>query len=359
MLYELLYPLKEYFFGFNLFRYISFRSAYAVVTALILVWVFTPWIINLARRKNIGENIRSDGPEKHQKKAGTPTMGGVVVLLSILVSILLWARLDNPYVWMVLAALAGFGLIGFLDDYLKLKKKKGLSAIVKFSGQFLVALGITLYLYHTPAFHEHLFDLYIPFMNKPLLDLGVWFIPFSMLVIVGASNAVNLTDGLDGLAIGLTLMVTLAFVGLTYASSNFKIAEYLRIPFIRNTAELTVISACLAGASLGFLWYNCHPAEIFMGDTGALSLGGVLGVMAVILRKEVILLIVGGVFVAELLSVVLQVASYKIRKKRIFLMAPLHHHFELKGWYESKVVIRFWIIGGILALIGLTTLKIL
>lgn len=358
MLYALLYPLKQYFFAFNLFRYITFRTAYAIVTGLILTWIFTPFIIRLAHKKSIGERIRKDGPERHLKKKGTPTMGGVIVLLAAIVSILLWSRLDNPYVWLILLALVGFGALGFIDDYLKLKKKKGMAVRVKFLGQFVIATIITLYLYYSPTKNPHIFDLYLPFFAGPVAHLGWLFIPLSILVIVGSSNAVNLTDGLDGLAIGLVMFSTLAFMVIIYASSNIKIAEYLKIPFIQGIEEVTIVTGTIVGASLGFLWYNAHPAQIFMGDTGALSLGGVLGVMAVILRKEVLLFIVGGVFVVEAFSVILQVLSFKIRGKRIFLMAPLHHHFELKGWPESKVVARLWIIGAILALIGLSTLKI-
>jgi phospho-N-acetylmuramoyl-pentapeptide-transferase len=358
MFYEFLYPLKSFFFGFNLFRYITFRSAYAVVTALVLTWIFTPLIINLAKKKNIGENIRSDGPERHKSKSGTPTMGGLIVLLSILVTVFLWSKWDNKYVWLVTASIAGFGLLGFLDDWLKLKRKKGLVMIVKLIGQFAIAGAIVWFIWSDPEMNRHSNDLYLPFFNDPVLKLGWLFIPLSMLVIVFSSNMVNLTDGLDGLAIGLTMVATLAFVVLIYASSNYKLASYLRIPFVPGTGELTVVAAAVIGASLGFLWYNSHPAQIFMGDTGALSLGGVLGVMAVLLRKEVMLFIIGGVFVAEAVSVILQVGSFKLFKKRVFLMAPLHHHLELKGWAESKVVIRLWIIGAILALIGVSTLKI-
>lgn len=359
MLYHLLYPLKKFFFGFNVFRYITFRSAYAVVTALILTWVFTPLIIRLAYKKNIGESIRSDGPKGHKKKKGTPTMGGLIVLLSLVATILLWTRLDSPHVLIVLFSLVAFGLLGFADDYLKLRKQKGMAIRIKFLGQFLIATAISLYLYFNPELNRHIFSLYLPFVEHPVvMNMGWFFIPLSIIVIVGSSNAVNFTDGLDGLAIGLVLFAALAFMVIIYAQSNFRMAEYLKIPFIKGTAELTVITASITGACLGFLWYNAHPAEIFMGDTGALSLGGALGVLAVMMRQEMVWVIIGGVFVAEVMSVILQVLSFKIRKKRIFLMAPLHHHFELKGWDESKVVIRFWIIGAVLALIGVSTLKL-
>jgi phospho-N-acetylmuramoyl-pentapeptide-transferase len=361
MFYELFYPLKEqlHFFGFNLFRYITFRAAYAVVTALILAWILTPIIIKKARAAKIGETIRSDGPVQHQKKAGTPTMGGVIILITMVISILLWARFDNnQYVLLVLLAIIGFGLIGFTDDFLKLKKGKGISAPLKFTLQTIVATAVTLYIYFTPGLQDHISYLYVPFAKDSVANLGAWFIPISIIVIVFSSNAVNLTDGLDGLAIGLTIFAMMAMMGLIYVSSNFKLAEYLRIPFIKNTGELVVVCASMMGAGIGFLWFNSHPAQIFMGDTGALTLGGVMGVMAVIIRKEIFLFVIGGVFVAEALSVIIQVVGYKLTKKRVFRMAPLHHHFELTGLTESKVVIRFWIIGAILALISLTMLKI-
>jgi len=358
MFYHFLYPLKKFFFGFNLFRYLTFRSAYAVVTALVLTWIFTPLIIKFAKQKKIGETIRKDGPERHQVKSGTPTMGGVAIIISILITIFLWGKLNNKYVWLVTGSVAAFGLLGFFDDWLKLTRSKGLALFVKLFGQFVIAGIITWIIYKDPDLNQYANDFYVPFFNNSVLNLGWWFVPISILVIVFSSNMVNLTDGLDGLAIGLTMFATLAFVALIYASSNYKFATYLRIPFIKNTGELTVVAATIVGASLGFLWYNTHPAEIFMGDTGALSLGGVLGVMAVLLRKEVMLFIIGGVFVAEAVSVILQIFSFRIFKKRIFLMAPFHHHLELKGWQESKVVIRLWIIGAILALIGVSTLKI-
>lgn len=357
-LYQWLYPLGaeyKFFKIFNLFQYVTFRSVMAVITSLIISYFIAPPLIRFLRNKKAGQPIRQDGPNTHQSKTGTPTMGGIIMIFSVFLSTLLWARLDNLLVWICVFSMLGFGFIGFLDDYLKLIKKnpKGLSGKYKIIGQLVISLLVIFVLYFLiPT------TLYVPFFAEPVLDLGIFFIPFGLLVLIGSSNAVNLTDGLDGLAIGLSLLVAATFAVFAYLTGHKIIAEYLKIPFIPTSSEITVFLSTLGGAGLGFLWYNSHPAEIFMGDTGSLFLGGTLGTCAVILKKEILLLIVGGIFVVEALSVILQVFYYKKTGKRIFKMAPLHHHFELTGWHENKVIIRFWIIGLILALFGLATLKI-
>lgn len=357
-LYEWLFPLgKEisFFKIFNVFQYVTFRAIMAVITALIISFIIGPKIIRYLRAKKIGQYIRELGPESHQSKSGTPTMGGIIMIIAVLVSTLLWAKLDNQFVWICIISMLGFGFIGFLDDYLKLIKKNtaGLAAHFKMLGQFSIALGISIWLYLTiPT------DLYFPFISGPLFDMGIFFIVFSLIVMIGASNAVNLTDGLDGLAIGLSLLVVSTFGIFAYLTGHAVITEYLKIPFIPGSSEISVYLGALAGSGLGFLWYNSHPAEVFMGDTGSLFLGGTLGTVAIILKKEFLLLLVGGIFVMEAISVILQVLVYKKTGKRIFKMAPIHHHFELKGWAESKIIARFWIIGIILALFGLATLKL-
>ncbi len=360
MLYYLLYPLKKYFIGFNLFRYITFRAAYAIVTALILSFIIGPIIIRWARRKKLGETIRDDGPSHHQNKAGTPSMGGLMIIFSTLISVLLWARLDNIYIVLFVITLFFYGLLGFLDDYIKIvkKNKKGLHAKIKLWGQIIISSVVMLILFIVFKNHGLMTELYVPFIKRAVWNMGVGYFVFGVLIMVGSSNAVNLTDGLDGLAIGSSLLVVSSFTIIAYLSGHIKIAEYLMIPYIKNVGEVTVFGAALIGASLGFLWYNAHPADIFMGDTGALAIGGSIGLFSIILKKELLLLILGGVFVIEALSVIIQVASFKLRGKRVFKMAPLHHHYELLGIPESKIIIRFWIVGLILALIGLTTLKI-
>lgn len=358
MLKELLLPLVQYVSAFNIFQYITFRGAYAAVTALFVSFIFGPWLIEYLRRLKFGQSIRDDGPESHLVKSGTPTMGGLLIIVSMLIAVMLWQDLGNSYTWIATAALTGFAFVGFLDDYLKIRRgsSEGLSVKAKLFGQILVAGGVVLYLYLNRT--EYTTLLYIPFFKRPLLDLGFLYIPFSIILLVFTSNAVNLTDGLDGLAIGLVILVGVAFTILTYLTGRADYAEYLLIPHIRDAGELAIPCLALVGASVGFLWYNAHPAEVFMGDTGSLALGGVLGVIALMIKKEILLIIVGGVFVLEALSVIIQVLSYKTTKKRVFKMAPLHHHFELKGWDESKVVIRFWILGGLFAILSLSTLKL-
>jgi phospho-N-acetylmuramoyl-pentapeptide-transferase len=357
MVLELLYPLVRYFTFFNVFQYITFRAAYAALTALLISLVLGPWLIGRLRALKTG-TIRADVPERHRQKAGTPTMGGLLMILSIVASVLVWQDWGNLYTWILLGATLGFGAIGFVDDYLKVFRKKatGLRASFKFSGQTLVSLGVVLLLFVFR--HEHTTLLYIPFWKHPVLDLGYLYIPFAVLLLVYYSNAVNLTDGLDGLATGLVIMVGLTFAVLSYLAGRADYAAYLQIPFVKQSWEISVYSLALVGSAVGFLWFNTHPAEIMMGDTGSLSLGGVIGVIALIIKKEILLFIVGGVFLIEGLSVIIQVVSYKLTGRRVFRMAPLHHHFELMGWSETKVVIRFWILGGLFAILSLSTLKI-
>ncbi|MBN2509649.1 MAG: phospho-N-acetylmuramoyl-pentapeptide-transferase [Spirochaetales bacterium] len=358
MLKELLYPLVQRFTMFNIFQYISFRSAYAAVTALFISFLLGPWMIRSLARWKAGQEVRDDGPQTHLSKSGTPTMGGLLIIASIAASVLLWQDIHNRYTWIALFSFFGFGLIGFMDDYLKIFRKSsaGLQARFKLIGQFAVSLAIVMSIYAHR--NEYTTLLYLPFFKNPVIDLSLWYIPFAVLLLVFTSNAVNLTDGLDGLAIGLVLLVSVAFGLLTYLSGRSDYAGYLGIPYIFESAELTVFCMALAGASVGFLWYNAHPAEVFMGDTGSLALGGIIGVIALLIKKEILLFIVGGVFVLEAFSVIIQVFSYKLRKKRVFRMAPLHHHFELSGWDESKVVIRFWILGGLFVILSLSTLKL-
>src|ERR1700693_700992 len=357
MLYSLLYPLHTHYAFLNVFRYITFRSVYAILTALILSFLLGPWLIRVLKGWKIGQQIRSAGPQSHQAKSGTPTMGGLLILLAVIVSTLLWADLKKRYVWMVLIAMAGFGLIGFLDDYLKVvrKKSEGLLPRYKFGLQILVAVLITWILYHSPGYSP---KLSFPFFKHFMPSLGWFYLPFVVFIIVGASNAVNLTDGLDGLAIGPVMVTAISYMLVAYVSGHVKFAEYLLIPYIEGSGELTVFCGAIVGASLGFLWFNAYPASVFMGDVGSLPIGGALATVAVVSKHELLLILVGGIFVIEALSVITQVISYKTRGKRVFVISPIHHHFELKGWHESKVVIRFWIIAIILALLSLSTLKL-
>src|SRR5579871_1358633 len=376
MLYYILYQwLQRYFSPLNVFRYITVRTVYASLTAMFLAFVFGPWLIKKLREMQIGQYIREEGPEAHQKKKGTPTMGGVLIVLSTLVPTLLWADLTNGFVLLAIFTLLAFAGIGFVDDYAKVAKQRnlGLTSKQKFSLQLLVSLIVGIGLLGLATRAAYSTQLVIPFAKRLHPDLVVhslmgsrhfWFlafVPFLIfvaIVITGSSNAVNLTDGLDGLAIGCTVIAAGALTVLTYVSSNYRWATYLDIAFIPRVAELTVFCGALVGASLGFLWYNAHPAEVFMGDVGSLALGGTLGTIAVVIKQEILLFFVGGIFVVEALSVILQVGSFKLRGKRIFRMAPLHHHFELAGWSESKVIVRFWILALIFALFALTTLKL-
>ncbi len=359
MLYHLLYPLHDAFGGFNVFRYITFRSAGAVLTALIVSFLLGPSMIAWLRRLKVGQHVRNDGPQTHLTKQGTPTMGGLLIIAALVSSVLLWSDLTNKYVWVVLFATLAFGGIGFWDDYLKVVKKHstGLRAYQKFGLQIIASLiiGFFLILYSGDPTVSR---LSVPFVKRLLLDLGWFYIPFVAIVVVGSSNAVNLTDGLDGLAIGLVGIASTANAVIVYLGGNKIIADYLKILFIPGSGELTIFCGALLGASLGFLWYNTHPAEVFMGDVGSLSLGGALGTLAVVTKHELILIIVGGIFVVETFSVIMQVASFKLTGKRIFKMAPIHHHFEEIGWPEAKVIVRFWIVGIILALISIGSLKL-
>jgi phospho-N-acetylmuramoyl-pentapeptide-transferase len=361
VLYHLFTPLADEFVVFNLFRYITFRTGGAVVTALILSFLLGPPIIRwLKRQQPQGQPIRADGPQSHRvTKAGTPTMGGALILASLTASVLLWARLDDTLFWVVLLVTIGFGIIGFGDDYLKLTRKntKGMRGWMKLIGEIAIAVSATLWLIHsTPP--ELATGLTIPFFKEVLIQLGWFFVPVSVIVIIGSSNAVNLTDGLDGLAI-VPVMIAAASLGLiAYVTSNFNFAQHLQIHHVPSAGELTVFCGAMVGAGLGFLWFNAPPAAVFMGDTGSLSMGGALGTMAVGTKNELVLAIIGGLFVLETVSVIVQVISFKLTGRRVFRMAPLHHHFEQKGWAEPTVVIRFWIIAVVLALAGLATLKL-
>lgn len=359
MLYSLLFSLHEWISPLNVFRYITFRAAVSIMTAMLITFLFGPSVVERLRRLSVTQQIREDGPGTHAAKSGTPTMGGILIIGSIILTMLLWGDLKNGYIWIMLASLAGFGAIGLADDYLKVTKRnhRGLRAWYKFGAQLLLALLLGVFLYLNPK-DPYSDVLSIPFFKRWLIDLGWFYIPFSMVVIVGSSNAVNLTDGIDGLAIGLVGIAVLANGALVYISGNKNLAQYLQVLYLPGTGELTVFCGAMLGACLGFLWYNAYPADVFMGDVGSLGLGGALGTLAVITKHEIVLAVVGGIFVIETLSVILQVASFKLTGKRIFRMAPIHHHFELKGWPEPKVIVRFWIIGIMLALLSLTTLKV-
>jgi phospho-N-acetylmuramoyl-pentapeptide-transferase len=351
--------LSEYYSGFHVFQYLTLRAILAALTALAISLLVGPKMIRWLAEYQVGQRVRSDGPQTHLSKAGTPTMGGALILAAIVASTLLWADLANRFVWVVLLVTVAFGLIGFWDDYLKLVvgNSRGLIARYKYFWQSVAGLGAAVALYFTAQAPADT-ALYVPFFKNVVIPLGVLFIPLTYFVIVGSSNAVNLTDGLDGLAIMPSVLVAGALGVFAYASGNAVFSGYLGIPYIAGSGEVLVICAAIFGAGLGFLWFNTYPAQVFMGDIGALALGAALGVIAVVVRQEIVLFIMGGVFVMETVSVILQVASFKLRGKRIFRMAPIHHHFELKGWAEPKVIVRFWIITVILVLIGLSTLKL-
>ena len=351
--------LAEYYSGFNVFGYLTLRAILAALTALAISLLVGPAMIRKLAEYQVGQRVRSDGPQSHLSKAGTPTMGGALILAAIVAATLLWADLSNRFVWVVLLVTAGFGLIGFWDDYLKLVvgDSRGLIARYKYFWQSVAGLGAAVALYLTTQSAAET-ALYVPLFKNVVLPLGLWFVPLTYFVIVGTSNAVNLTDGLDGLAIMPAVLVAGALGVFAYASGNVVFSNYLGIPYIAGAGEVLVICAAIFGAGLGFLWFNTYPAQVFMGDIGALALGAALGVIAVIVRQELVLVIMGGVFVMETVSVILQVASFKLRGKRIFRMAPIHHHYELKGWAEPKVIVRFWIITVVLVLLGLATLKL-
>jgi phospho-N-acetylmuramoyl-pentapeptide-transferase len=373
MLYQKLFP---YYRLFRIFRYLTFRTVFASLTALLIGLLIGPYVIDKLREFQIGQYIREEGPQSHQKKSGTPTMGGVLICISILVPTLLWADLSNPYVWLVMLSTLAFGAIGFADDYIKVvhRRNKGLTAKAKLGLQFVASAGVAAALVVMETRGGYSTRLMVPFAKRFRPDL-VWewmghiphmhwlvfvpFVVFVMIVISGASNAVNLTDGLDGLAIGCTIIAAGALTVLTYVSGHVVFSDYLELQRMPMVSELTVFCGSMVGASIGFLWYNAHPAEVFMGDVGSLALGGAIGTVAVVIKQELLLPFIGGVFILEALSVMLQVGSYKLRNgKRIFKMAPLHHHFELMGWSESKVIARFWIVALVFALFALTTLKL-
>ena len=357
MLYALLYPLHTSHSAFNVFRYITFRTLMAAIMALSVSFFLGPWLITRLTALQIGQQIRPDGPASHLSKAGTPTMGGALILFSLTLATLLLADLTNFYVWLALGVTISFGLIGFIDDYRKLSRRNsaGLTGRQKLLAQFAVATLAALLLSLLPGFDS---TVTMPFFKAVRPDLGWFYIPFAALIVVGASNAVNLTDGLDGLAIGPVMITGATYAIFTYVSGNAKIAEYLQVSYVPGAGEVTVFCGALAAAGLGFLWFNAYPAQMFMGDVGSLSLGAALGVAALISKQEIVLALAGGVFVAEAASVIFQVASYKLRRKRIFRMAPLHHHFELLGWPEPLIIVRFWIVSIICALLALSTLKL-
>jgi phospho-N-acetylmuramoyl-pentapeptide-transferase len=351
--------LERYHSGFNVFQYLTLRAILGVLTALLISFAVGPVMIRRLSHHQIGQPVRSDGPESHFSKAGTPTMGGALILVAIAVSTLLWGDMSNRYVWIVLLFTLGFGVIGWIDDYKKLvlKNSEGMAPRFKYLWQSVLGLGVAFVLYLTAQVPVET-QLIVPLFKNIAVDLGWWYIPLVYLVVVGSSNAVNLTDGLDGLAIMPTVMVTGALAIFAYATGNIVFAEYLAIPYVPGAGEMVVFSGAMVGAGLGFLWFNAYPAQVFMGDVGALALGAALGILAVIVRQELVLVVMGGVFVIETVSVILQVASYKLTGRRIFRMAPIHHHFELKGWPEPRVIVRFWIITVMLVLVGLATLKI-
>ena len=361
-----LHRLSEQFGGFNVFSYITFRAVAAAVTAFVISLFSGNFVIRKLISLKVGQPIRSAEEvrhlaELHGPKQGTPTMGGVIVIGSVFLSSLLWARPDNRFVWLVLFSMVYLGVLGFLDDYLKVTKKKtdGVPGRVKLLCQLALACIVTAVFLTSPLLEVQARSLYVPFIKAPVVTNMSWFtILFFAVVIVGSSNAVNLTDGLDGLAIGCTITVAFAYALLAYAAGNFRIAEYLQVPFYPFTGELTVVCSALVGAGLGFLWFNCHPAKVFMGDTGSLAIGGLVGVVAICCKQELLLAVVGGVFVIEAVSVIMQVISFQLTGRRIFAMSPLHHHFELIGWKENTVIVRFWIVSAIFALLGLATLKL-
>jgi phospho-N-acetylmuramoyl-pentapeptide-transferase len=358
VLYHLLYPLKTVFGGFNVFRYITFRTIFAILTALVISLVIGHWFIRKLRELQIGQYIREDGPQSHFNKKGTPTMGGLMIIFATLAATLLWADLGNPYIWLLAAVTLGFGFIGFMDDYLKVIKKqnRGLTGRQKLAGQVLVALIPAVWLYIMPSFGT---TLTVPFFKAVQPDLGVFFIPVAVFIIVGAANAVNLTDGLDGLAIGPVTIAAGFYMVFCYLAGHKNIAAYLAIPYVSNVGEISIFLGAVVGAGIGFLWFNSYPAQVFMGDVGALALGAILGTAALAAKQEILLALVGGLFVVEALSVILQVGFFKVSNgRRIFRMAPLHHHFELKGWPEPKVIVRFWIISIVLGLLSLSALKL-
>tara|TARA_B100000700_G_scaffold94103_2_gene106192 strand:- start:1843 stop:2928 length:1086 start_codon:yes stop_codon:yes gene_type:complete len=360
MLYSLLVSLIENFSVFNVFKYITFRTGLSVITSLLIVFLIGGPFIETFSKNKISGPIRQDGPIDHIiKKSGTPTMGGLIIIIGMISSTLLWADLTNIFIWVLVFVSLSLGLLGFVDDLLKIKNEnsRGLNSKLKFIGQLIIGI-IALYILINYSDHQYLYNLYFPFFKNLVLQMGLFFIPFALFVIIGSSNAVNLTDGLDGLATVPVMLVALSFTLICYVVGNTIFAEYLKIQYIPNVGEISIFCGSIVGSCLGFLWYNAPPAKIFMGDTGSLSLGGSLAAVAIMVKHEIVLAIIGGLFVLETVSVIIQVISFKLTGKRVFMMAPIHHHFEKKGWAESTIVIRFWIIAIILALIGLATLKL-
>lgn len=358
MIYHLLYPLHTTFSSFNVFRYITFRTIYAAITALVICFILGPWLIRKLQSLKIGQPIREDGPDSHFSKAGTPTMGGLLILFAAVISTFLWSNLTVDYVWMIMMVTVGFGLIGFMDDYRKLSQKnsRGISGKVRLLMEVAIAFFVSMILYYKAGFSS---SITIPFFKTVLPDLGWGYVLLSTFIIVGAANAVNLTDGLDGLAIGPAITCFMTYLLFAYFAGNIRISGYLQIPYVAGTGELAIFCGAMVGAGIGFLWYNAYPAQVFMGDTGSLPLGAALGAVAVMTKQEILLAIVGGIFVLETVSVIFQVGWFKISNgKRIFRMAPIHHHFELKGWAEPKIIVRFWIISILLALVAISTLKL-
>jgi phospho-N-acetylmuramoyl-pentapeptide-transferase len=358
LIYHLLYPLHTTFSFFNVFRYITFRTIFASITALLICLFVGPWMIQKLQDMQIGQQIRDDGPQSHLVKKGTPTMGGILIIFAVVISTLLWTNLSANYVWLILLVTVGYGLIGFIDDYRKLagRSSQGIPGKTRLAAEIMIALFVSIILYLKPGFNS---QVTIPFFKTILPNLGWGYVLLSTFIIVGAANAVNLTDGLDGLAIGPVIICFVTYLLFAYFAGNVKVASYLQIVHVSGAGELAVFCGTLVGAGLGFLWFNAYPAEIFMGDVGSLSLGGALGTMAIITKQEILLAIVGGIFVVETFSVIFQVGYFKLTGgKRILRMAPLHHHFELKGWAEPKVIVRFWIISILLALMALSTLKL-
>lgn len=360
MFYHLFFPLRQFFSPFNVFQYITFRAAGSLLTALLIFFILAPYIIRWLKSYQIIQPLRKDGPKTHLTKVGTPTMGGLIILLSLLLSFLLWARWDNRFTWLIFFSALFLGLVGFVDDYQKLVKKhpRGLSARTKLLLELLLAFFVASYLYFNPPNSTYTTQVNVPYLKNFFVNLGSLYLIFVILVVVSSANAVNLTDGLDGLAIGLIIISAMTYAIFAYLAGHAKFAAYLRLVPVSGAGELTIFLTAIVGAGLGFLWFNTYPAEIFMGDMGALFLGGTIGIIAICIKQELLLPLIGGVFLMEIVSVFLQIYFFQTHGRRIFKMAPLHHHFELKGWAEPKVTIRFWIIGIILALIALTSLKI-
>lgn len=360
MLYHLLWPLHEVLTVFNVFRYITFRTALAAMTALFISLALGGWLIRKLQVLQVGQNIRPEGPTSHADKKGTPTMGGILILAAVFIPVLLWADLTNRFLWVALISTFLFGLIGFVDDYLKLTRNQsqGMTVRAKFLAQIAVGTGVGLALIYLSKSSPYTLELAFPFFKQWTPDLGWIYLPFSVLVVVGSANAVNLTDGLDGLAIGSVLIAAGTYTVLAYIAGHAVLSEYLGVMNVKGSWELTIFCGAIVGASLGFLWFNCNPAQVFMGDVGSMGLGGAIGTIALLIKQEILLLFVGGLFVLEAMSVIIQVVSFRFRGKRVFRMAPLHHHFELLGWAEPKVIIRFWILAILFAMIALSTLKL-